>query len=50
MIQQVVMNLCINARDAMPTGGKLLIKTEAVVLDAEDCRSHATASRGVTCA
>ncbi len=37
MIQQAVMNLCINARDAMPAGGKLLIKTENAVLDAGEC-------------
>jgi signal transduction histidine kinase/ActR/RegA family two-component response regulator len=46
MVQQVVMNLCINARDAMPTGGKLLIKTEDVALGAEDCQSHPDAKPG----
>ena len=46
MIQQVVMNLCINARDAMPTGGKLLVKTEDAVLDAEDCRAHVNSKPG----
>ena len=46
MIEQIVMNLAVNARDAMDKGGRLTIKTSFVEVNAAYVRQHADSKAG----
>jgi PAS domain S-box-containing protein len=46
MIEQVMLNLCLNARDAMPKGGKLTLATQSIRIGADDSRRSPASRAG----
>jgi two-component system cell cycle sensor histidine kinase/response regulator CckA len=47
-VEQVIMNLAVNARDAMPEGGRLTLRTAHVTIDEAYARSHMGVEAGPT--
>lgn len=45
-LEQIIMNLCVNARDAMPNGGEILVQSKQVHVDQTFCGQHPEAKPG----
>jgi PAS domain S-box-containing protein len=45
-LDQILMNLCVNARDAMPGGGKIAIAVGSRIVDDDYCKAHPWAQPG----
>ncbi|MEN8207997.1 MAG: PAS domain S-box protein [Candidatus Fermentibacteria bacterium] len=46
MIGQILQNIFLNARDAMPDSGKILVKTKRIFLDREFCKANSSNEQG----
>ena len=45
-VEQIILNLCVNARDAMRDGGKLIIETQTITIDSQYSTTHLDAHLG----